>query len=80
MLDYDTGVTMAQNFAKVNGCTWMTPTKVTSGNHVCTNMTGCTAGYPVEFCSFNGGHTPDPTDGNAASWEYQNVWTFFSQF
>jgi poly(3-hydroxybutyrate) depolymerase len=80
VLDYDGGVTMAQNFAKVNGCTWTTPTKVTSGNHVCTSMTGCTTGYPVEFCSFNGGHTPDPSDGGGGSWEYQNVWTFFSQF
>ena len=26
-------------------------------------------------------HTPDPTDpGQRASWEYQNVWDFLSQF
>jgi len=37
-------------------------------------------GYPVEFCSFNGPHTPDPTDAGMSSWEYQNVWTYFSQF
>jgi poly(3-hydroxybutyrate) depolymerase len=74
------GVKLAQNFATANGCTWMTPTKVTSGNHVCTNIMGCMTGYPVEFCSFNGDHTPDPRDGSATSWEYQNVWTFFSQF
>jgi poly(3-hydroxybutyrate) depolymerase len=79
VLNYDGGVSMAQNFAKANGCTWATPTKAT-GNHVCTNLTGCTTGYPVEFCSFTGGHTPDPTDGGGTSWEYQNVWTFFSQF
>jgi hypothetical protein len=72
---------MAQNFAKTDGCTWTDPTMVTSGNHVCTNMTGCSAGYPVEFCSFNGPHTPDPMDPNQhTSWEYQNVWTFLSQF
>lgn len=80
VLQYSGGVTMAQDYAKVNGCTWTTPTMVTSGNHVCTNLTGCMTGYPVEFCSFNGQHTPDPQDGNAQSWEYQNVWTFFSQF
>jgi len=75
------GVMLAQNFAMANGCTWMTPTKVTSGNHVCTSLTGCTTGYPLEFCSFNGPHTPDPTDpGQRTSWEYQNVWTFLSQF
>ena len=75
------GVKLCQNYATVDGCTWATPTKVTSGNHVCTNLTGCTTGYPVEFCSFNGDHTPDPTDsGQSTSWEYQNVWTFLSQF
>jgi poly(3-hydroxybutyrate) depolymerase len=81
VLQYSGGVTMAQNFATANGCTWMTPTMVTSGAHVCTNLTGCMTGYPVEFCSFNGDHTPDPDNGQAGnSWEYQNVWTFFSQF
>ncbi len=74
------GVKLCQNYATVDGCTWVTPTKVTSGNHVCTNFTGCMTGYPVEFCSFNGDHTPDPTDpGQSTSWEYQNVWTFLSQ-
>ena len=80
VLNYTNGISLAKNFAMANGCTWTEPTKVTSGNHVCTNMTGCMTGYPLEFCSFNGDHTPDPKDGNAASWEYQNVWTFFSQF
>src|SRR4029079_7766970 len=75
------GVSLAQNFAMANGCTFMTPTKVTSGNHVCTSLMGCRAGYPLEFCSFAGDHTPDPTDpGQRTSSEYQNVWTFFSQF
>jgi hypothetical protein len=79
VLQYSGGVSMAQNFAKANGCTWATPTEAT-GNHVCTNLTGCMPGYPVEFCSFVGPHTPDPSDGGGGSWEYQNVWTFFSQF
>ena len=75
------GVGLCESYAMVDGCAWTTPTKVTSGNHVCTNLMGCTAGYPVEFCSFNGPHTPDPTDpGQRTSWEYQNVWTFLSQF
>jgi poly(3-hydroxybutyrate) depolymerase len=79
VLNYDMGLGLFQNFAKANGCTYVVPTKVTSGNHVCTSMAGCTAGFPSEFCSFNGGHTPDPTDGGT-SWEYQNVWTFLNQF
>jgi hypothetical protein len=44
-------------------------------------MAGCKAGYPVEFCSFNGDHTPYPDSGNeSSSWGPQEVWTFFSQF
>jgi len=74
-------VSLAQNFAMANGCTYMTSTKVTSGNHACTSVMGCTTGYPAEFCSFNGPRTPDSLDpGQRTSWEYQNVWTFLSQF
>jgi len=82
VLNYDNqGLPLLSNMVAVDGCTAMTPTKVTSGNHVCTNYMGCSMGYPVEFCSFNGPHTPDPTDpGQGTSWEYQNVWTFLSQF
>ncbi|MEO8902099.1 MAG: hypothetical protein ABI488_09535 [Polyangiaceae bacterium] len=72
--------TLLQNMATVDGCTATTPTKVTSGDHMCTNFMGCKAGYPVEFCSFNGPHTPDPSDAGKASWEYQNVWTYLNQF
>ena len=81
VLNYSNGVGLFQNFAKANGCTYVTPTSVTSGNHVCSTLTGCMTGYPTEFCSFNGDHTPDPKDsGQSTSWEYQNVWTFLSQF
>lgn len=75
------GMLLAQNFAKANGCTWATPQKVTSGNHVCTSLMGCMSGYPEEFCSFNGPHTPDPKDpGQGNSWEYQKAWDFLNQF
>jgi poly(3-hydroxybutyrate) depolymerase len=80
VLPYSGGVSMVQTWAAADGCSAMTPTQAT-GNHVCSNYTGCSAGYPVEFCSFVGPHTPDPTDpGSGTSWEYQNVWTFLSQF
>ena len=80
VLPYSGGVSIAQTWAMADGCTAATPTQAT-GNHVCTNFSGCSAGYPVEFCSFVGPHTPDPTDsGGGTSWEYQNVWTFLSQF
>ncbi|MDF3068801.1 MAG: putative esterase [Polyangiaceae bacterium] len=78
ILGYDGGVSMAQTYAGLNSCTWMTPTRAT-GSHVCTNVMGCKTGYPVEFCSFVGGHTPDPRDGGQR-WQPQEVWKFFSQF
>ena len=78
VLGYDGGVSMAQTYAKQNSCTWMTPTKAT-GNHVCTNITGCMTGWPVEFCSFVGPHTPDPQEGGQR-WQPQEVWKFFTQF
>ncbi len=76
-----TACRIAQTWAAADGCTAATPTQAT-GNHVCTNYMGCSAGYPVEFCSFVGPHTPDPTgfgrrDELGVS---QNVWTFLSQF
>ena len=75
------GLSLAQNFSTANGCTWMTPTRVTSGPHVCTDMMGCMTGYPVEFCSFNGGHTPFPDTGaNPGSWGPGEAWKFLSQF
>ncbi|HWP06321.1 MAG TPA: hypothetical protein VNN72_11285 [Polyangiaceae bacterium] len=81
VLNYSNGVGLAQNFAKANGCTWATPTQVSSGAHVCTSEMGCMSGYPVEFCSFNGDHTPDPDNGQGgSSWVYQPVWDFFNQF
>ena len=82
VLNYDSmGLPLAQNFAKADGCTWTTPTKVTSGAHVCTNMTGCTTGYPLEFCSFNGDHTPYPDNGQSSgSWGPQEAWKFLNQF
>jgi poly(3-hydroxybutyrate) depolymerase len=81
VLNYSNGVGLAQNFAKANGCNWATPTSVSSGAHVCTNEMGCMTGYPVEFCSFNGDHTPFPDNGQeSSSWEAANAWMFLNQF
>ena len=83
VLNYDQmgSLPLAQNFAKVNGCTWATPTKVTSGQHVCTNMMGCKMGYPLEYCSFNGDHTPFPDGGSSSNtWGPQEAWKFLNQF
>jgi poly(3-hydroxybutyrate) depolymerase len=80
VLPYSGGVSMAQNFATANGCTWATPAQAT-GSHVCTSIAGCTSGYPVEFCSFVGGHTPFPDTGqNPGSWGPGEAWRFLNQF
>jgi len=83
VLGYSGGITLAQNWSNADGCTWQTPTEVTSGTHVCTKMAGCKSGYPVEVCSFNGDHTPwpdnqSPNDGK--SWGPPEAWSFLSQF
>jgi len=78
VLSYDGGLSMAATYAKLNGCTAMTPTRAT-GNHVCTNYAGCMTGLPVEFCSFVGPHTPDPPKEGGQRWQPQEVWKLFSQ-
>ncbi|MBN2527152.1 MAG: hypothetical protein JXR76_12230, partial [Deltaproteobacteria bacterium] len=80
VLQYSGGVSMAQDFAKVNGCNWSPPAQATGG-HVCTDISGCMEGYPVEFCSFVGDHTPFPDNGQAqGSWGPEEAWKFLSQF
>jgi poly(3-hydroxybutyrate) depolymerase len=80
VLQYSGGLSMAQNFATVNGCTWSTPPQA-SGSHICTNISGCMSGYPVEFCSFVGQHTPYPDTGQSqGSWGPGEAWKFLSQF
>lgn len=80
VLGYDGGVSLTQNYATANGCSWATPPKA-SGSHICTNLTGCKTGYPVEFCSFVGDHTAYPDNGNeSTSWGPAEVWKFLSQF
>jgi poly(3-hydroxybutyrate) depolymerase len=80
VLPHSGGVTMAQNFAKANGCTWSNPPQAT-GSHICTKISGCMSDYPVEFCSFVGGHTPYPDSGQAqGSWGPGEAWKFLSQF
>jgi len=73
------GVGIAKTWATLNGCMWMTPQKVTSGNHVCVKFPGCSDGYPVEFCSHSGDHTAYPADGGK-QWGPAEVWPFLNQF
>jgi poly(3-hydroxybutyrate) depolymerase len=86
---YSSGISILNRFAKNNGCTAQTPPQPGGGNtHVCTKFTGCRDGYPVEWCSFDGGgHTPAPVDGSGngsgggdKTWTKTEVWKFFNQF
>jgi poly(3-hydroxybutyrate) depolymerase len=71
----------ADSFAKWNGCTAETMPKAPSGGHVCSDFKGCSAGHPVRWCPFDGGHTPSPTDsGKSSTWMPQEVWKFLSQY
>jgi len=73
--------TQTDGFAKWNGCTIETLPTAATGSHVCTNYKGCPAADPVIWCSYDGGHTPSPTDsGKSTSWMPAEVWPFFSQF
>lgn len=52
-----------------------------SGTHICTSYQGCTTGYPVRWCAFDGGHWPSQHDaGQPESWIPQEAWKFISQF
>jgi poly(3-hydroxybutyrate) depolymerase len=80
VLSYSGGVSICETWAAVDGCTAATPSQASS-THICTNYTGCKTGYPVEFCSFVGPHTPFPDSGNeSSSWGPAEVWKFLSQF
>ena len=73
--------TQTDQFAQWNGCTIETLPTATNGGHVCTNYSGCPDADPVRWCSYDGGHTPSPTDtGQSSSWMPEEVWTFFTQF
>jgi poly(3-hydroxybutyrate) depolymerase len=73
--------TQTDQFARFNGCTITTLPRAPTGGHVCTDYMGCPAGKPVRWCSYDGGHTPSPTDaGKSASWMPSEVWPFLSQF
>jgi poly(3-hydroxybutyrate) depolymerase len=65
-----------------NGCP--TPSTIplaTSGKHVTTEISGCKTGYPVKFCSFQGGHVCNATDpGSNVDWIPVETWEFFMRF
>jgi predicted esterase len=73
--------TQTDQFARWNDCTIDTMPKAPSGGHLCSDYQGCSAGHPVRWCPYDGGHTPSPTDsGQSSSWMPKEVWPFLSQF
>lgn len=73
--------TQTDQFAKWNGCTVETLPKAPTGGHLCSDYKGCSAGHPVRWCPYDGGHTASPTDsGQRTSWMPSEVWPFLSQF
>ena len=71
--------TQTDQFAKVNGCTIDTLPTADTGKHVCTPYKGCKEGFPVTWCSYDGGHGFQDTDsGSSSSWVPATVWDFLT--
>jgi poly(3-hydroxybutyrate) depolymerase len=85
-LNISGGRSMRDKFVMNNGCTAQSPPEPNAGSltHTCTTYQGCRSGYPVEWCAFDGGHTPGMVDGGgddgARTWTKTEVWKFFTQF
>jgi len=77
---------LRDKFVQNNGCTAQSPPEPAAGSgmHTCTSYQGCSSGHPVEWCAFDGGHTPGHVDGGgddgAKTWTKGEVWKFFTQF
>jgi polyhydroxybutyrate depolymerase len=70
VVPYANGVTARNVFVERNGCQ---PESAAIEVNGCLQFQNCTAGAPVTWCEFNGGHTPGPGSEQA-------LWDFFSQF
>ena len=69
--------TQTDQFAKANGCTIDTLPRAETGKHVCTPYKGCRDGFPVTWCSYDGGHGFQDTDsGSNKTWVPDAVWQF----
>lgn len=80
------GRSLRDRFVRNNGCTAQNAPEPSGGSktHICTRFDGCRDGYPVEWCAFDGGHTPGNVDGGgddgAKTWTKEKTWQFFTQF
>jgi poly(3-hydroxybutyrate) depolymerase len=65
---------IAMEHATDNKCAVPNPIPTwTSGGMLCNELAGCTPGYPVKVCTFNGGHGLPP---GASTW----MWDFITRF
>jgi len=64
------GITARNTIAQRNGCQ---PEAMATQVNGCLSFQGCSAGHPVTWCEFNGGHMPAPQSA-------QPIWDFFSGF
>jgi poly(3-hydroxybutyrate) depolymerase len=73
---------MRDKFVRNNGCTAQNAPEPSagSGTHTTTAYSGCSAGHPVVWYAFDGGHTPTPVDSGNKAWLPQVTWQFFTQF
>ncbi|MBN2575394.1 MAG: prolyl oligopeptidase family serine peptidase [Deltaproteobacteria bacterium] len=91
-LSYSGGLAIFNIFAKLNGCTTITPPTPPTNGHTCTSLEGCRDGYPARVCNFGSGennphkpdlrgHYPTPKDpGQTTSWVPEESWKFITQF
>ncbi|MEE6310414.1 cellulose binding domain-containing protein [Plantactinospora veratri] len=83
VLSISGGRAMRDRFVRNNGCTAASPPEPAqgSGRHTEYHYSGCSAGHPVAWYAFDGGHTPTPQDaGSNTAWLPQETWAFFTQF
>jgi len=90
IINYDTGLSVINTFAGVNGCTALTPPAPATDGHTCISYEGCSV--PTRFCNFGAGqgnpfntslrgHYPVPKDpGQTTSWVPPEAWSFITQF
>jgi poly(3-hydroxybutyrate) depolymerase len=71
--------TQTDLFARADGCTIENLPTAPKGGHICTPYKGCKEGFPVVWCSYDGGHGFTPTDqGQSSTWMPAEVWKFLS--
>lgn len=83
VLSISQGRSLRDRAVRNNKCTAQNPLEPArgSGRHTCTSYQGCTAGYPVRWCAFDGGHWPSQHDaGQPESWIPVEAWNFIKQF